>query len=320
MATLGRVLERDPDFSRLPTATPAAIHRLLRRALDKNPRRRLASMSDALLDLEDGQASLERGRADDAYRGRRGLPLRWLAVAAVSVLALAVLWSFTEPGEPVPAVVELGVPIPPDQEVVVGQLSALAVSRDGRMLVYRARQEGVMKLFARGSAAARSCPFSVRRRRGPCAFARRSLRSLCRSRRRLSRRDRRHGGGSARPAARRRRPVLGHGAMIRAFIERLTIVALHIRIGILHQCCNAQCPKSRMPQWGNPQSPDECPDRNLQSAMDARARSCCRRARKSPGSGASTAIRRRVSGWGNASRQACRSGRSVRFALSRAGP
>jgi eukaryotic-like serine/threonine-protein kinase len=149
VATLGRVLERDPDFSRLPTGTPAAIHRLLRRALDKNPRRRLASMSDALLDLEDGQASLERGRADDAYRGRRGLPLRWLAVAAVSVLALAVLWSFMEPGEPVPAVVELGVPIPPDQEVVVGQLPALAVSRDGRMLVYRVRQEGVMKLFAR---------------------------------------------------------------------------------------------------------------------------------------------------------------------------
>jgi Protein kinase domain len=149
VATVGRVLERDPDFSRLPTGAPAAIHRLLRRALDKNPRRRLASMSDALLDLEDGQATLERGRPDDAYRARSNLPLHWWAVAAVTVLALAGLWSFIGRGEPVPAAVELGVPIPAEQEVVVGQLPALAVSRDGRMLVYRARQDGVMRLFAR---------------------------------------------------------------------------------------------------------------------------------------------------------------------------
>jgi hypothetical protein len=89
-------------------------------------------------------------------------------------------------------------------------------------------------------------------------------------------------------------------------------------IASMLQCSNAPNPERHNAAIHN--HPMNAPIGNLQSAMGARARSCRRRARKSPGSGASTAMRRRVSGWGNASRQACSSGRSVRFALSRAGP
>src|SRR6202011_3109236 len=44
---LARILERDPDFSALPSPTPPAIRRLLRRCLEKDRKRRLDSAADA---------------------------------------------------------------------------------------------------------------------------------------------------------------------------------------------------------------------------------------------------------------------------------
>jgi serine/threonine protein kinase len=49
--TLARVLEREPDWNRLPSETPASIRRLLRRCLEKDPRRRLRDVGDAGLEL-----------------------------------------------------------------------------------------------------------------------------------------------------------------------------------------------------------------------------------------------------------------------------
>jgi len=43
---LARVIEREPDLSALPLNTPAAIRRLLRHCLEKDPRRRLADAAD----------------------------------------------------------------------------------------------------------------------------------------------------------------------------------------------------------------------------------------------------------------------------------
>ena len=51
--TLAAVLERDPDWSLLPASTPPAIHRLLRRSLQKDPRRRLRDVADARLEIDD---------------------------------------------------------------------------------------------------------------------------------------------------------------------------------------------------------------------------------------------------------------------------
>jgi serine/threonine-protein kinase len=43
----------------------------------------------------------------------------------------------------------LAIPLPPDHELVVGQLPALEMSRDVDVVVYRARQAGTMRLYAR---------------------------------------------------------------------------------------------------------------------------------------------------------------------------
>ncbi|MCC7178022.1 MAG: serine/threonine-protein kinase [Acidobacteria bacterium] len=147
---LGRVFERQPDFDRLPPETPSSIHRLLRRAFEKNPRRRLGYIGDALLEIEEGLAALGQPAppAPEAPSRRSGaLPLA-AAVAAGAVVGALLLWAWRAPAPP-GTVAHLAVPMPADHEVVVGQLPALAVSPDGRTLVYRARQGTTMRLFER---------------------------------------------------------------------------------------------------------------------------------------------------------------------------
>ena len=53
---VARILEREPDFHRLPSDTPAAIERLLRRCLEKDPQDRLRDIGDARLELRDALA------------------------------------------------------------------------------------------------------------------------------------------------------------------------------------------------------------------------------------------------------------------------
>ena len=50
--TLASVLKTEPDWSALPATTPVPVRRLLRRCLEKDPRRRLRDIGDALLEIE----------------------------------------------------------------------------------------------------------------------------------------------------------------------------------------------------------------------------------------------------------------------------
>jgi serine/threonine protein kinase len=54
---LATVLKTEPDWNALPSDTPASVRRLLRRCLEKDPRRRLSSIADARLDLEEIEPS-----------------------------------------------------------------------------------------------------------------------------------------------------------------------------------------------------------------------------------------------------------------------
>jgi eukaryotic-like serine/threonine-protein kinase len=58
--TIVSILERSPDWSALPPATPSIVTRLLRRCLEKDPRKRLRDIGDARFDLEE----VHRGEPD----------------------------------------------------------------------------------------------------------------------------------------------------------------------------------------------------------------------------------------------------------------
>ncbi len=105
--TLASVLKVDPPWDSLPVDLPAGVRRLLRRCLERDPRRRLRDIGEARIALDDlisGRA-LEvepEGKAATApdRRGRRVL----LAVAAALVAAAVAAWatlSFRPPAEPV---------------------------------------------------------------------------------------------------------------------------------------------------------------------------------------------------------------------------
>ncbi|UCC99487.1 MAG: serine/threonine-protein kinase [Phycisphaerales bacterium] len=51
--TLARIIEREPDWEKLPQETPANIRTLLRRCLEKDPRRRLRDIGDASIEIEE---------------------------------------------------------------------------------------------------------------------------------------------------------------------------------------------------------------------------------------------------------------------------
>ncbi len=55
--TIASILEREPDWTKLPAAAPAHVPRLLRRCLEKDPHRRLRDIGDARLELDDALSS-----------------------------------------------------------------------------------------------------------------------------------------------------------------------------------------------------------------------------------------------------------------------
>ncbi len=79
------ILEREPDWSKLPAETPAGIRALLRRCLQKDRRRRTHDIADARLEIEEALT-----QPDAAAAGKPGVaaPVKWLLVAGVVGLVL----------------------------------------------------------------------------------------------------------------------------------------------------------------------------------------------------------------------------------------
>jgi Tol biopolymer transport system component len=122
------LLEREPDWSALPSATPGALRRLLRRCLEKNPKRRLRDIGDARLDLE-----VDRDDLPEIPPATSRRVLRWAAAAAGLLAAALVGWWL----QPRPSLEPVSFTLDP----VEGQrLAGVAVpSPDGRQLAFVSR-------------------------------------------------------------------------------------------------------------------------------------------------------------------------------------
>ena len=91
--TLAAVLRSDPDWSALPENTPPGVRRLLRRCLERDPRRRLHDIADARLELEEAPGDSPAAASTPARVARRwpmiGAALLTAAIAAVATWRLA---------------------------------------------------------------------------------------------------------------------------------------------------------------------------------------------------------------------------------------
>src|SRR5262249_54859 len=90
--TLAAVLRADPDWSALPSDTPAPIQNLLRRSLEKDRNRRLADIADARLDIDDAlTAPAAKSTARIRTTGARRERLPWIVAAACLTIAVVAI-------------------------------------------------------------------------------------------------------------------------------------------------------------------------------------------------------------------------------------
>jgi Tol biopolymer transport system component len=84
--SIAKILEREPDWSALPAATPASIRRVLGRCLAKNPKQRLRNIGDVRIEIDatDDVPSVASVLPVAMPRGRtRTVWLPWVALAAL---------------------------------------------------------------------------------------------------------------------------------------------------------------------------------------------------------------------------------------------
>jgi eukaryotic-like serine/threonine-protein kinase len=132
--TLASVLRAEPTWNALPTDTPASIRRLLRRCLHKDPRRRLQHIGDARLELTDADVA-EPTTQIGTPRSRYLVWLIAAAMAAGAATAGLALWMRTPPPVVRP-VTRFSIQAPELVARVFGSGSSVALSPDGRTLVY----------------------------------------------------------------------------------------------------------------------------------------------------------------------------------------
>jgi serine/threonine protein kinase len=174
--TLGAVMRGEPEWNALPDNTPPALRTLLRRCLEKDRGRRLADIADARLDIEDllarpletvpNVAADTTTRAATSRRGQLIVALAFVAGAVVATLmanlafnpsspppAVTARSPAAAPAPPVPASISLpaGVRWPPAVEDGVPN-TILAISPDGRRVVFSARTEEGTALWIRSLA------------------------------------------------------------------------------------------------------------------------------------------------------------------------
>jgi eukaryotic-like serine/threonine-protein kinase len=87
--SIGAVLHKEFSLNPLPTKTPASVRKLIRRCLERNKTKRLQSIGDARVELQEVHQRMESGiwEPDDRFQELRSRRWLWPVVAGVSGIA-----------------------------------------------------------------------------------------------------------------------------------------------------------------------------------------------------------------------------------------
>jgi len=143
---LASVLKSEPDWTVLPADLPAPARRLLRRCLEKDPRKRLRDIAEGLLQLDEGLASGSTTSTITAAIPAtpvdrwRGFLQRWGAIgltAVATALIVAAIGRWKTP-EVVPPIVARSLHVPPSGAPMLVSIAYpdVAISGDGRLTAY----------------------------------------------------------------------------------------------------------------------------------------------------------------------------------------
>jgi Tol biopolymer transport system component len=132
--TIAAILDREPEWSALPEATPSTIRRLLRRCLEKDPKRRLRDIGDAQLEFVDDEAPAPVRSSKASWRETAA----WITAAVCLLGAVALAGYGLSRAPALRRVARFHVLPPEDRSLsVFGRASRdVALSADGRRLVF----------------------------------------------------------------------------------------------------------------------------------------------------------------------------------------
>ena len=156
--TLANVLKDDVSWQSLPADLPAPLRRLLRRCLEKDPRRRLNSIGDARLELDeagstadgDGVLAPTPVAAAVVPAWRRALPWTVAGLACAAAAAILVQWAPWRLA-PASAPIRLNAELGADASLDSSQGPSITLSPDGSVLAFVALKSGatVSQLYVR---------------------------------------------------------------------------------------------------------------------------------------------------------------------------
>jgi serine/threonine protein kinase/Tol biopolymer transport system component len=127
---LSYVLQRDPDWTRLPSTVPPAVRQLLRLCLEKDPRKRRQSAGDVRIDLEHALSEPSAVVPAPAVRRSRVARLAWIGGSLIAIAALAIPAAIHWRERP-PREMQLQIVTPATQQPL-----SFALSPDGRYIVF----------------------------------------------------------------------------------------------------------------------------------------------------------------------------------------
>jgi serine/threonine-protein kinase len=146
--TIAAILDREPDWERLPGGTPTGIRRLLRRCLQKDYGRRLEAIGDARIELEE----VETGEDPEAVAApvkRPGALAFALVAIGAALVTMAVYRSFETEVRP-RAVTRSILPLAPGSHLASLRFTpSLAISPDGQRVAYIAQSGESRRLYLR---------------------------------------------------------------------------------------------------------------------------------------------------------------------------
>jgi eukaryotic-like serine/threonine-protein kinase len=150
---LACVIRAEPDWPAVPSSVPARIRELLRRCLQKDPRKRLQAIGDARITLEEVLSGTPQGAgAPQAQTAaapvwRHALP--WAGGVMLALVVGVTVWELRPRPDP-PRVVQFSFG-PPAGDTLAFPFGSmpLAISPDGAAVVFVVRHSGTSQLYVR---------------------------------------------------------------------------------------------------------------------------------------------------------------------------
>ena len=129
--TIAAVLERSPDWTALPPATPPPVRHVLARCLEKDPKHRWRDIGDVRIELDDAEAWRPQTDSASPKTSRAGERAAWALLVALTAAVAAVVTPWFRKA-PAPAEIRFNLLFP---RGVAADFAQLAISPDGQQIV-----------------------------------------------------------------------------------------------------------------------------------------------------------------------------------------